>query len=270
MTRTIRDRDRVLVVVPVFGHQERTHALLCDLRREAQLVDVVVVDNRGDYPAVGDEQILRPGANLGWAGGTNHGTTECRRPEHVGVVWINNDTRLSNGFLSGLVRSWRVTGAGVVGPLYDCHWVHQRARRLVPVDRYRPRRVHRSAPFIDGTCMFVPATSLDAIGLLDTDTFGPLGWGAEIDYCLRVRAAGLMVAITGLAYLHHEQAVTAKTIFGGYNGYLEQAYPAAIDGLSRKWGEGWPAASGVDPETSQTARLGPRARLWRVRRPFAR
>lgn len=274
MSRPLPDRvghgDRLVVVVPVLGHHERTHGLLGDLQREAELADVVVVDNGGDYPPLADETVLRPGHNLGWAGGTNHGTVHGRRPHHVGAVWVNNDTRLSNGFLAGLLRAWRATGAGLVGPVYDCHWVHQRARRLVPVDRYRPRRVHRAAPFIDGTCMFVPASTLDHIGLLDCDTFSPLGWGAEIDYSLRVRAAGLAVAITGLAYLHHEQAVTAKTMFGGYEGYLEQAYPVMIDGLRRKWGEGWAAATGVDTSISQTARLGAGSRLWRMDRRAAK
>ncbi len=86
---------RVLVVIPVFGEQETTHALLDDLRREADHADVVV-DNRGDYEAAGDETVLRPGSNLGWAGGTNHGTATARRDEHVAFVWLNNDTRLSS------------------------------------------------------------------------------------------------------------------------------------------------------------------------------
>jgi GT2 family glycosyltransferase len=262
----VRGGARLLVVVPVFGEHERTHALLGDLRREANLGQVVIVDNRGDYLTAGDEEVLRPGDNLGWAGGTNYGTLACRRPQHDGVVWLNNDTRLSQGFLGALLRSWRATDAGVLGPVYDCHWVHQRARQLGPVEQYRPRRVYRSAPFIDGTCMFVPTSTLDDIGLLDADTFTPLGWGAEIDYCLRVRAAGRKVVITALAYLHHEQAATAKAIFGGYDGYHDVAYPVMMEGLGRKWGAGWPTATGIDTARSQTARLGPGTRLWRVRR----
>ncbi|MBV8952354.1 MAG: glycosyltransferase family 2 protein, partial [Actinobacteria bacterium] len=96
--------DRVLVVIPVYGHHDLTHALVGDLNREEHLADVVVVDNGGDYPAFDGETVLRPGSNLGWAGGTNYGTVEERRPEHVGFVWLNNDTRLSRDFIAGLIR----------------------------------------------------------------------------------------------------------------------------------------------------------------------
>lgn len=243
-----------------------THELLADLRRESDRADVVIVDNRGDYEPAGDEAVLRPPANLGWAGGTNLGTLERRRPDHAGFVWLNNDTRLAAGFVSGLIRCWRETGAGLVGPFYDCHWAHQRAEPVVAVSRYRPRNEHFRAPFIDGTCMFVPASTLDGIGLLDADTFAPVGWGAEVDYSLRARAAGLELVVTRLSYLHHEKSVTASTAFsGGLEEYAQRGYPVMIDGLRRKWGEGWPAAAGLDPASHQTPAPTRQARI-RTRR----
>ena len=256
---------RALVVVPVYGEQEMTHALLGDLRREAAHADVVIVDNRGDYEAGGDETVLRPGENLGWAGGTNHGTVEARRDDHVAFLWLNNDTRLSQGFVAGLLRSWEETRAGVLAPVYDCHWRHQRLARPVPVGSFRPRAVTYRAPFVDGTCMFVPAATVDAIGLLDADAFAPLGWGAEIDYCLRARAAGLTVAVTRRAYLHHERAVTAQAVFGDYDAYHAVAYPPALSGLQARWGA-WERLAEVELPASQTRRLRRSDRLPTARR----
>jgi GT2 family glycosyltransferase len=239
-----------------------THELIGDLCRESDLADIVVVDNAGDYPVVGGEHIVRPASNLGWAGGTNLGTLERRAPEHVAFTWLNNDTRLSAGFLAGMLRCWRATGAGVVGPLYDSYWIHQRARRLPPVDEYRPRSVHYKAPFVDGTCMFVAASTVDSIGLLDAETFGPVGWGAEIDYGLRARSAGLGVCVTALAYLHHEGSVTGKTAFeGGFEEYAARGYAAAMEGLPRKWGDEWQRKAGIDPVAGQTLPPGWRMRL---------
>ncbi len=246
-------RHRLLAVIPVHGHDEMTHALLGDLARERHLVDVVIVDNRGDYQPAGGEEILRPGRNLGWAGGTNFGTIERRGPEHEALVWLNNDTRLSSGFLQGLLEAWEETGAGLLGPVYDCFWRHQRAARIVPVDRYRPRPHHYEVPFVDGTCMFVPVVTADAIGLLDADTFSPVGWGAEIDYGLRARAAGLAPTVTGLSYLHHEKSVTGVTVFeGGLEGYPREGYPVQEAGLTRKWGEAWRMVASIDATTGQT------------------
>lgn len=254
--------SRALVVIPVYGHHATTHRLLADLEREARLFDVVVVDNGGDYPARSNETVLRPGSNLGWAAGTNFGTRAGRQDHHRALVWLNNDTRLSAGFVAGLFRAWRATGAGLVGPFYDCHWRHQRDPDRPDVASYRPRRLHYRAPFLDGTCMFVPAATADAIGLLDADTFAPLGWGAEIDYCLRARAAGLEVVVTRLSYLHHERSVTANAVFpGGYEEYLAKAYPVAVEGMRRKWGERWQQDNGIDTATSQTAALGDGDRL---------
>jgi GT2 family glycosyltransferase len=247
--------DRVLAVIPVYGGDAMTHELLVDLQRERALVDVAVVDNRGDYSPAADETVVRPEENLGWAGGTNFGTEMALAPEHTAVLWLNNDTRLAEGCVAGLVQCWRQTGAGMVGPFYDCWWNHQRLRRPIPVEDYRPRSRHVKAPFLDGTCMLVPRATIDRIGLLDADTFAPLGWGAEIDYGLRARAAGLDLVVTRLSYLHHEKSVTGKTMFeGGIQEYGERGYPVAMAGLERKWGEDWREAAGVDAAMRQTRR----------------
>ena len=259
-----RPPGRVLVVVPVYGEHEMTHALLGDLARESAYADVVVVDNRGDYPAVGSESVLRPASNLGWAAGTNHGTTAGRGPEHTAFVWLNNDTRLSRGFVAGLLRSWRQTGADILGPVYNCHWRHQRLEPAVPLESFRPRALTHRAPFIDGTCMFVPAATVDTLGLLDAEAFAPLGWGAEIDYCLRARAAGMTVAVTRSAYLHHERAVTAQAVFGDYDAYLANAYPPALRGLAKRWGD-WEKLAEVELPEAQTRPLEASSRLGRRR-----
>ncbi len=252
------------MVVPVFGEHEMTHALLGDLAREAHYADVVVVDNRGDYPKLRNEAVLTPGSNLGWAGGTNHGTATARTAEHDAFVWLNNDTRLSRRFLSGLQRSWDETGAAVVAPVYNCHWRHQRLEPAVPLESFRPRPVTYRAPFVDGTCMFVPATTVDSLGLLDAAAFAPLGWGAEIDYCLRARAAGLTVAVTRRSYLHHERAVTARAVFGDYDAYLASAYPPALAALAERWGD-WERLAEVKLPEAQTEPLDASPRLDRRR-----
>lgn len=259
--RRVRN-GRILVVIPVHGGHDMTHALLEDLRREEHLVDVTIVDNGHDYPRCGDETVVRPEENLGWAAGTNFGTTECLSSDHAAVVWMNNDARLAAGFFAGLVRAWEETRAGLIGPLYDCYWTHQRPSRTVAVNAYRPRARHHAAQFVDGTCMFVPCSTLEAISMLDSETFAPVGWGADVDYGLRVRSAGLAVAVTRLAYLHHEKSMTAKRIFaGGLEEYGSRGDPVMEAGMIKKWGDQWRRRAAIDPATSQTQPAGWRARL---------
>jgi GT2 family glycosyltransferase len=255
--------DHILVVIPVHGEQAMTHALLEDLAREPEPLDVVVVDNRGDYKQHAGETVLRPEENLGWAGGTNYGTAETLTPSHVAAVWLNNDTRLARGFIGGMVRCWGETGAGLVGPFYDCYWNHQRVRRPVDVGAYRPKARHFTAPFVDGTCMFVPSKTLDALGTLDAETFAPVGYGADFDYGLRVREAGDSVVVTRLAYLHHEKSVTARSIHGDRLAeYGTQGDSVMVAGMATKWGEDWWRLAEIDPATKQTP-----APSWRRRAP---
>jgi GT2 family glycosyltransferase len=253
------------VVIPVYGHEEVTHALIGDLRRERRLVDVVVVDNRGDYEGTGWEDVVRPGENLGWAGGTDWGTELRLGPQHAGVLWLNNDTRLSPRFVRRLRQAAADTGAAVVAPVYDCHWRHQHVGVWPDARGYRGPRRHLQAPFVDGTAMYVPRWAVEQLGLLEVEAFAPLGWGAEIDYCLRARDAGLEVAITRHAFLHHERAVTAQTVFEDYETYVGEAYPAALAGLRARWGEGWEERAGLDPESRQVGSLDDLAELHRRR-----
>ena len=252
---------RTLAVIPVYGHTEMTHDLVADLGRERALCDVAVVDNRGDYRAAGTERVLRPGSNLGWAGGINYGSSEAGRG-YGHLLWLNNDTRLSRRFVRGLLEATAVTRAGVVSPFYDCHWLHQRDL-TGPVDAYRPTRKHYRAPFVDGTCMMVPCRTVRRIGLLDDVTFAPLGWGAEIDYCLRARDAGLPVVATRQAFLHHLRAVTAMEVFGGrYESYADEAHPRSLEGLASKWGPDWTVRAGIDPGPFQTGPLAESERIY--------
>jgi hypothetical protein len=83
----------LLIGVPVYGQHEYTHAPISDLRREP--ADFVIVDNRGDYPRIGDEHVITPGRNLGWARGSNSILRYAFANGYSHAMTLNNDTRLS-------------------------------------------------------------------------------------------------------------------------------------------------------------------------------
>ena len=104
----------------------------------------MVVDNQGDYVLPGwaaGVEVVRTGENLRWIGTANWAFRTAQEDGDEVVVLLNNDTRLSRGFLRGLVGA--VEGdVAIAAACYDDFWLHQRAAR-VPVDAeaYEPRDV---------------------------------------------------------------------------------------------------------------------------------
>jgi UDP:flavonoid glycosyltransferase YjiC (YdhE family)/SAM-dependent methyltransferase len=235
-SRRVAGRPRLAVVVPAYGLPELTRALLDDVAREPW-VDPVVVDNRGDHVAVHGERVLRSGRNLGWAGGCNHALERLLERRYDAVVLLNNDTRLSLRFFAGLARAHEETGAALVGPVYDGVWPHQQPRRVTEPARYRPRGSSRTVPFLDGTCLFLPAATVRDVGLLDTATFPSHGWGVDLDYAVRVRRSGGTVVVTERSYLHHDGAATASADGEGWRG---PAWRELVAGMRGKYGIAWP------------------------------
>ncbi len=224
--------------MPVYGKQNLTHSLLRDVFREISLLEVYIVDNKGDYQPLFDEMVLCPRKNLGWLRGTNFGIIEAYKNYPQALVLLNNDTRLSKGFFEGLKKTCDDVGAGLVGPVYDDDsWSHQLSP-IIPqsASDYIPERTYKLVPFVDGTCMYIPIETYEKIGLLDEQHFGKFGWGADIDYALKVRQLKKPIYVTGLSYLHHERASTAKTINTKYG---DVAGEEMEKGMNKKWGKNW-------------------------------
>jgi hypothetical protein len=101
---------------------------------------------------------------------------------------------------------------------------------------YEPRSRHRDVAFVDGTCMAFPASTYELVGGLDAAGFGQFGWGAELDYSLRVRRAGLAVCVTELSFLTHIRQATGRLVCDEYQGVAGAEMDAS---MRRKWGEEW-------------------------------
>src|SRR5450755_1325787 len=229
-------RAAVAVIVPVYGQHHLTQAVLQDLRNDGYPCAVYIIDNGGDYQAAGEEYILRPEANLHWAGGCNFGLRAAQAYGHEGYVLLNNDVRLSHGFLRGLLEAWRDTDAALVGPVYDDNWPQQRVSYAGTAAAYNPRELDRIVPFTDGTCMLIPNKTLLQVGLLDERTWPRYGWGCDKDYALRIRQAAGSVWVTERAYLNHLGRQTAAKA----TRYNEREAETENDvGMATKWGPAW-------------------------------
>jgi GT2 family glycosyltransferase len=227
---------RIAVVIPAFGAPELTYALLEDIYPERELVDAVIVDNRGDYSRLGWERVLRPGENLGWSGGCNAGLAHAASEGKKFVVLLNNDTRLSHAFFHGLALAQEETSAGLVAPVFNDVWPQHATDFRGEAADYVPRIRHREVAFVDGTCMALPLPTYRLVGGLDAASFGRFGWGAELDYSLRVRRAGLAVCVTERAYMTHVRQATGRLVCVNYEAVAGGEMDA---GMRRKWGGDW-------------------------------
>ncbi|WP_200933843.1 MULTISPECIES: glycosyltransferase family 2 protein [unclassified Rhodococcus (in: high G+C Gram-positive bacteria)] len=222
----------LLIAVPVYGQIEYTHALVKDLRREN--ATFVIIDNRGDYIPLADERVVTPGRNLGWAGGSNLGFRIAFSDGHTHAMTLNNDTRLSRGFLDAVTDPQLPFDAGIVVPVYDDAYGHRDmkttysgpAKDYVPVDRYR------KCFAVDGTAVTITKDTWLALGGYDERNFGSTGWGADVDFCIRATAEGFGSYVTERAFINHFGRATAIAMMGNRK-YLAKSAVGMVGGVLR-------------------------------------
>lgn len=230
----------LLITVPVFGQHEYTHALVGDLEREG--ADYLIVDNRGDYPPIGNERVVTPGKNLGWAGGSEHGFRIAFSEGYSRAMTLNNDTRVSPGFVRGLLDPRLPPDAGIVGPMIDHGFPYAMDRQKPQAANYVPRPHYRVVPAVEGTALMISRECWQQTGGLDLTNFDRYGWGIDLSLALRARKAGYGVYITEMAYINHFGRRTANIHYGAWR-YELGANVAMLQGLRRL--HGLPAALGI-------------------------
>jgi GT2 family glycosyltransferase len=226
-----RELWRTVAIVPIHRDEDLTHQFVEALFREP--IDVVIVDNGGEYRPVAREIVLKPGTNLGWADGANYGWSYALAGDWDYFVLINNDVELSAGFFAGLLLAATQTTAGIVAPCYDGDFTcqHLPAVTCPMACEYAPRAAHRRVGYCDGTAMLVTREVASNVGLLDPTLSPRHDGGAHIDYCIRAKRCGFPIYLTEAAYCRHLGQATAKTAFGpafrseGPRGSVECADP---------------------------------------------
>ncbi|OSC39405.1 hypothetical protein B8W66_17320 [Mycobacterium decipiens] len=230
----------LLIAVPVFGQHEYTHALVADLEREG--AEYLIVDNRGDYPKIGNERVTTPGANLGWAGGSQYGFQTAFSEGYSHAMTLNNDTRISMGFVTALLDSRLPADAGIVGTMIDHGFPYAEADPKPEAAEYNPQAQFRVVPAVEGTALMLSRDCWQDTGGLDLENFNRYGWGIDLDLALRARDAGYGLYTTEMAYINHFGRKTANAHFGRWR-YELGANLAMLQGLRRL--HGWAATLAI-------------------------
>ncbi len=242
---------RVSVIVVCYGQLDLTKSCLRSLfdRTGYPNWQLVVVDNASPD---GTASWLREVAshtdrlelvineeNVGFAAGVNCGV---RRANGDFIVIMNNDVQVTPGWLQRLVRHLRNDQSlGLVGPVtnaigneaaidiaYSSEGQMLAASRLYTSSHFRETFLVEKAAFFT---VGVSKRTWDVVGELD-EGYG-LGYFEDDDYCLRVLAAGMKIAVAEDIFVHHQLSASFDAIGAARKKAQFEASRAVFE---KKWG----------------------------------
>jgi N-acetylglucosaminyl-diphospho-decaprenol L-rhamnosyltransferase len=211
--------------------------------------ELLVVDNDGSAALAERDaarvRLLRPGRNLGFAGGVNLGVEAARAPW---VLLLNPDARPESGALAALEAATRrhPEAAGLVPRLRGLDGAPQHRWQLRPLPRLD--QLLRQAFFVPGpagprvepaagatieqpaaAALLLSRDRLRALGGLD-ERFHP-AWFEDVDLARRWRAAGLRFVYAPQSDFRHRLGGSLGAL--GYGGFL-RAYNRNLARYLRK------------------------------------
>jgi GT2 family glycosyltransferase/tetratricopeptide (TPR) repeat protein len=189
--------------------------------------ELILVDNGSTdgTPAFLEEVKSRPGparvvvirneVNRGFAPGCNQALARARGRY---VVFLNNDTQVTAGWLAGLI-AWAVSDwpqVGLVGPMSNYAPVPQLYAGRYPgpagIDAFAAwlaqENAGKAVPVwrLTGFCLLVRREVLQQVGVFD-EGYG-LGFFEDDDLCIRAREAGFKLLAAQNVFVHHEGSRT--------------------------------------------------------------
>jgi len=155
--------------------------------------------------------------NLGFAAANNRGIRESSGDY---IVFLNNDTVVTKGWLGGLIRHLDDPEVGMVGPVtnnvgnearisiyyQDLFEMHCFAERFMEKNKGKTCNIGMLALF----CAAMRRATIDEIGLLD-ERFG-IGMFEDNDYGRRLLAAGYKIICATDVFVHHFGSMSLKQL----------------------------------------------------------
>ena len=189
------------------------------MQNTAEPVRIVVVNNgdqRFDVPPESGVVVLQQERNLGWTQGVNAGVHWVMENGPAPfVMWLNDDIQIlphDFGWLTKMLNCFRLDPRiAVVGPTSNNVMGFQTTNYIK-----LPPAVETT--FLSGMCMLVRREVVQEMGPLDACEAG----GDDLDYSIRLAAAGYKLCICRRAFMLHFCSVTGKRVFGEYWNSKEQ------------------------------------------------
>jgi len=208
----------------------------------AGYLEVASGDWRVARDAGGPERavVIRNETNVGFPAGCNQGLAKARGQY---LVFLNNDTVVTEGWLNGLV-GWALhewPKVGLVGAVTNYASPPQQIpvpyKDLAGVDGFAARRrsefAHQALRVdrLTGFCLLVRSEVLERIGGFD-ERYG-LGFFDDDDLCVRAREAGFPLLVAQNVFIHHFGSRTFTSL--GID--CERQLKDNFDQFKAKWGQ---------------------------------
>src|SRR6056297_54437 len=222
------DDPEVSIIIPVYNQLAYTAACLESIASIPTNVgyEVLVVDDASSDDTQAwlkrcrGIRVLRNRLNKGFIGTCNRGAKHARGRY---LVFLNNDTRVTDGWLDALVDTFRAhPGAGVVGArLVFSDGTLQEAGGIVFRDATGwnfgrgddpDRPVYRfvsEADYVSGACLAIERERFAELGAFDK-YYAP-AYYEDTDLCFKARQAGLKVLYQPASTVIHFEGATSGT-----------------------------------------------------------
>jgi len=255
--------SKICVVIPtIYDHPLRYH--LWDRLGVAGPVGKVVVIDNGSNCGTPERKkqkwrknvYVRPGKNLHWAKSCNAGICWALKHGFEFFCLLNDDVKVQPEFFAALLDAWHaVESPGLVVPKYNGIF-HVEAQDYSTLKSFKPEMREEEILYADGTCMLLHKSSLEAAGFLSEDFRDP-NWGVDVDYCYRLRQAGLRLYLTHRTKLYHGHSTngvsaggkSATKLYGSKAAWQAKGKAQAIQDLSERYGEDWRNVLGLPPDS---------------------
>jgi GT2 family glycosyltransferase len=223
--------DAVTVIVPVYAGIDDVRRCLDSVLRHcstsATAAELLVIDDASPEQAIRDHlrtleasssplpiRVLTNTENVGFVGSVNRGLTSTAGD----VIVLNADTVVTEGWLDRMAAAAAEPDVATVTPLTNFGSICTVPTSVIDafdLAGHEPR-IDECARFVSeaslhllpevitgvGFCLYVRRDAIVECGLLDEETFG-LGYGEEVDFCLRATRLGFRHLVEDSTFVYH-------------------------------------------------------------------
>ena len=161
--------------------------------------------------------------NLGYTKSINLGLKQSKSKY---VICLNSDTIVTKNWINGLISCMESDSRnGIVGPLSNAatwqsipylldtnkNFIINEIPDGFNIDEFADFiytysiRKYPLLPIINGFCFMINRSVIDSIGYMDEINF-PIGYGEEVDYCIRTNIAGFKIVVADDTFIYHAKS----------------------------------------------------------------